>query len=147
MVEELLWSFRQLFLPRLDTEQEIDSEEQKRIERESTVAKSALESVFHQQKGFSVDFLSDNSEGASERIKIQLLEWIKNIEFPADDSGLWKASADTSDECQELTSAFLEDRLWPFTKMIRVYLDAEVLKTGVVLADLPGTIIITLYCA
>lgn len=140
MVEELLWSFRQLFLPDIDPSGGgVDFEEQQRIERESAVARSALEAVFSEQEGFSIDFLSDNSDGAFERIKNQLLSWIQNIKFPTDDdSGLWTATADTPDECQDLTSVFMENRLWPFTKIIRVYLDAEVLKTGVVLADLPG---------
>ncbi|TGO07985.1 hypothetical protein BTUL_0233g00180 [Botrytis tulipae] len=140
MVEELLWSYRQLLLPDSDNEgNALDSGEQERIERESAVAWSALEVLFSQQEEFDINFVSDNSKGAFERIKSQLLEWMEKIEFPADDeSGLWTASAHTSDECQELTSVFMEDKLWPFTKIIRVYLDAEVLKTGVVLADLPG---------
>ncbi|KAF7956008.1 hypothetical protein EAE96_004929 [Botrytis aclada] len=140
MVEELLWSYRQLFFPDSDNEgNALDSDEQERIERESAVAWSALEALFSQQEKFNVSFVSDKSEGAFERIKSQLLEWMQKINFPADDeSGLWTASAHTSDECQELTSVFMEDKLWPFTKIIRVYLDAEVLKTGVVLADLPG---------
>ncbi|KAK6604057.1 hypothetical protein H4I95_05960 [Botrytis cinerea] len=140
MVEELLWSYRQLFLPDSDNEgNKLDSDEQQRIERESAVAWSALEAVFSQQEEFSIDFMNDKSKGAFERIKNQLLKWMQKIEFPADDeSGLWTACAHDSDECQELTSVFMADKLWPFTKIIRVYLDAEVLKTGVVLADLPG---------
>ncbi|TGO35356.1 hypothetical protein BHYA_0161g00190 [Botrytis hyacinthi] len=142
MVEELLWSYRQLLLPDSDNDgNALDSDEQERIERESAVAWSALEVLFSQQEEFDVNFVSDKSKGAFERIKSQLLEWMQNIEFPADDeSGLWTASAHTSDECQELTSVFMEDKLWPFTKIIRVYLDAEVLKTGVVLADLPARV-------
>ncbi|KAF7894037.1 hypothetical protein EAF00_007551 [Botryotinia globosa] len=140
MVEELLWSYRQLLLPDSDNEgNTLDSDEQERVERESAVAWSALEVLFSQQEEFDINFVSDNSKGAFERIKSQLLEWMEKIEFPADDeSGLWTASAHTSDECQELTSVFMEDKLWPFTKIICVYLDVEVLKTGVVLADLPG---------
>ncbi|TGO22762.1 hypothetical protein BPAE_0156g00090 [Botrytis paeoniae] len=140
MVEELLWSYRQLFFPDSDNEgNALDFDEQQRIERESAVAWSALKALFSQQEEFDVSFLSDKSKGSFERIKSKLLEWMQKIEFPADDeSGLWTASAHNSDECQELTSVFMEDKLWPFTKIIRVYLDAEVLKTGVVLADLPG---------
>lgn len=145
MVEELLWSYRQLFLPDSDNEgNKLDSDEQQRIERESAVAWSALEAVFSQQEEFSIDFMNDKSKGAFERIKNQLLKWMQKIEFPADDeSGLWTACAHDSDECQELTSVFMADKLWPFTKIIRVYLDAEVLKTGVVLADLPGITSVT----
>lgn len=148
MVEELLWSYRQLLLPDSDNEgNALDSDEQERIERESAVAWSALEVLFSQQEEFDASFVSDNSKGAFERIKSQLLEWMQEIEFPADDeSGLWIASAHTSDECQELTSVFMEDKLWPFTKIIRVYLDAEVLKTGVVLADSPGITSVTICC-
>ncbi|KAF5868070.1 uncharacterized protein Bfra_007265 [Botrytis fragariae] len=142
MVEELLWSYRQLFFPDSDNEgNALDSDEKERTERESAVAWSALEALFSQQEEFDVSFLSDKSKGSFERIKSKLLEWMQKIEFPADDeSGLWTASAHTSDECQELTSVFMEDKLWPFTKIIRVYLDAEVLKTGVVLADLPARV-------
>ncbi|KAF7896904.1 uncharacterized protein EAF01_009307 [Botrytis porri] len=140
MVEELLLNYRQILLPDSDNEgNALDSAERPRIERESAVAWSALEALFSQQEEFDVSFLSDNSKGSFERIKSKLLELMHKIKFPVDsESGLWKASAHTSDECQELTSVFMEDKLWPFTKIIRVYLDAEVLKTGVVLADLPG---------
>ena len=37
-----------------------------------------------------------------------------------------------------MASEFMTDRLWPFTKVMRIFLDAKVLSTGVVLADLPG---------
>ena len=52
--------------------------------------------------------------------------------------GLWEATARTAEECCEKTAELMKDKIWTFIKTIRVYLDAQVLRSGVVLADLPG---------
>ncbi|PQE31814.1 tat pathway signal sequence protein [Rutstroemia sp. NJR-2017a WRK4] len=138
LIEELLWSFRKPFIPYSEKD-EPSKEEYENNEKESDLAWSALETAFGHKDSFSREFLSNMTEGASAKITKQLLKWSKEIEWPDDgESGFWEDTAETIDECSEKTSVFMENRLWPFTKIIRVYLDAEVLKTGVVLADLPG---------
>ncbi|RYP61155.1 hypothetical protein DL769_007837 [Monosporascus sp. CRB-8-3] len=138
MVRELLWSYRQLFLPGVESDN-TPAADYARYTRESEQAWSALEAAFQHQSRFSKEMLRDMSEGALERIQDQLIAWTNDMEWPdGGEAGCWKSTANNAEECREKTGLFMQDRYWPFTKIIRVYLNAQVLKTGVVLADLPG---------
>jgi hypothetical protein len=143
VISELLWNYRQLYLPGIE-EEGPSAENFHQLRRESAQAWSALEAAFKHQPGFSEGMLRDMSEGAMDRLKTRLVEWSHEIEWPdGDDDGLWISTADSAEECREKTAVFMQDRYWPFTKIIRIYLNAQVLKTGVVLADLPGKVSIS----
>ncbi|KAN0095627.1 hypothetical protein V8E51_016338 [Hyaloscypha variabilis] len=138
LLKELLWNFRQIFLPEVE-EDKVDPKDYARYQRESEQAWSALEAGFKHQRGFNKQLVSDMTEGGLAKATDQLVKWAHELEWPdGGNNGFWKATADTAEECCETTSIFMQDRFWPFTKIIRVYLNAQVLKTGVVLADLPG---------
>ncbi|KAH6700598.1 hypothetical protein BKA61DRAFT_705543 [Leptodontidium sp. MPI-SDFR-AT-0119] len=138
LIKELLWNYRQIFLPEVE-EDTVDPKDYARYQRESEQAWSALEAGFKHQRGFNKQLLSDMAEGGLAKATSKLIQWAHELQWPGDgSSGTWKATADTAEECCEKTSIFMQDRFWPFTKIIRVYLSAQVLKTGVVLADLPG---------
>ncbi|XEV04523.1 hypothetical protein FSHL1_009810 [Fusarium sambucinum] len=138
LIKELLWSYRQLFLPGVESD-ETSEQDYNRYMRESEHAWSALHAAFKHKRQFTQRMAQDMSEGALERITDQLIKWTEEIEWPAGGAdGFWTSTAQTADECVEQTKFFMQDKFWPFTKIIRVYLDSQVLKTGVVLADLPG---------
>ncbi|RYP05881.1 hypothetical protein DL765_009691 [Monosporascus sp. GIB2] len=138
MVRELLWSYRQLFLPGVDSDT-TSAVDYARYTRESEQAWSALEAAFQHQSRFSKEMLRDMSEGALERIQDQLIAWTNDMEWPdGGEAGCWRSTAGNAEECREKTGLFMQDRYWPFTKIIRVYVNAQVLKTGLILADLPG---------
>ncbi|KAH7190559.1 hypothetical protein BKA60DRAFT_626321 [Fusarium oxysporum] len=138
MIQELLWSYRQLYLPGVESD-ETSEQDYNRYMRESEQAWSALHAAFKHKRQFTKKFAQDISNGALERITDQLIEWAQEIEWPAGGvDGFWTSTAQTADECVEHTKLFMQDKFWPFTKIIRVYLNSQVLKTGVVLADLPG---------
>ncbi|KAH0592355.1 hypothetical protein MHUMG1_09968 [Metarhizium humberi] len=107
--------------------------------RLAKTAWSALDAAFRHHQEFSKQFLQDDSSGAVERIKAKLVRWAEEIDWPDDvvDS-VWRSSARDSRECFEMTRKYMGDKHWPFTKIIRVYINAQILKTGIVLADLPG---------
>ncbi|KAM4054595.1 dynamin family protein [Hirsutella rhossiliensis] len=137
-LSELLYSYRQLHMPGV-TSDETSREEYREYEQESAQAWSALEAAFKHHHGFSQHFLKDTTEGAFGRVKDQLIRWSYDIDWPAGgETGVWKGTAGTSHECLEQTDVFMGDKYWPFTKVIRIYLDTQILRTGVVLADLPG---------
>ncbi|KAI1870179.1 hypothetical protein JX265_006349 [Neoarthrinium moseri] len=137
MVKELLWSYRQLFLPGVDSDITSDADHA-RYTRESEQAWCALEAAFGHQPGFQKSMLQDMSEGALGMIEERLIGWTRTLNWPTTDrKGFWTSTALTADECWEKTNIFMQDRYWPFTKIIRIYLSASVLKTGLVLADLP----------
>lgn len=138
LVRELLWSYRQLFLPGVESSETSDRD-YARYTRESEEAWSALQAAFKHKRQFTQKTAQDMSEGALERITDQLIEWTGEIEWPTGGvDGFWTCTAETAEECVEHTRLFMQDKYWPFTKIIRVYLNSHVLKTGVVLADLPG---------
>ncbi|KAM0549484.1 hypothetical protein ACHAPJ_009300 [Fusarium lateritium] len=138
LIKELLWSYRQLFLPGVESS-ETSEQDYNRYMRESEQAWSALHAAFKHKRQFTQKYAQDMSDGASERITDQLIEWARQTEWPRGGAdGFWTSTAQTAEECVEHTKLFMQDKFWPFTKIIRVYLDSQVLKTGVVLADLPG---------
>ncbi|OBT66157.1 hypothetical protein VE03_05075 [Pseudogymnoascus sp. 23342-1-I1] len=139
LLKELLWNFRQMYLPNADDDDVIESEYKKML-RESAEAWSSLEAEFSHQRDFSKDLLiRDMSEEGLAIATGQIIQWLHELDWPADaDSGKWTSTADTPDECYEKTSVFMKDQFWPFTKIIRVYIEAQVLKVGIILADLPG---------
>jgi hypothetical protein len=119
LLKELLWKYRQTLLPEINQDS-VDAQDYTRYLRESAQALSALEAAFKHQSQFSEGFLSDMSEGALERISQQLIQWTNELVWPeGGNSGRWTSTASTAEECCEKTSVFMNDRFWPFTKIIR----------------------------
>ncbi|KAL9618671.1 MAG: hypothetical protein Q9160_006638 [Pyrenula sp. 1 TL-2023] len=141
LISELVWSYCKLYLPGVGAK-DMDQDEFQRYERESNVAWSTMEAAFKHRREFSQQFLrEDLTEEGIQRITQKLIEWTEDIEWPGSEGNqdeLWTSDADTTEECSQKTSAFQRDKYWPFTKVIRVYLDSPVLKSGMILADLPG---------
>ncbi|KAI5462790.1 hypothetical protein BGZ63DRAFT_352526, partial [Mariannaea sp. PMI_226] len=138
LIRELLWSYRQLFLPSVESS-DTSEQDYARYTRESEHAWSALNAAFGHKRQFNQNFAQDTSDGAIERITDQLIQWAGEIEWPSNGAdGFWTATSQTAEECIGHTKMFMQNKYWPFTKIIRVYLDAHILKTGLVLADLPG---------
>lgn len=116
MIKELVWSYRKRFLPGVESNQTSEADHAHYV-REAEQAWSALEAAFKHQKDFSRQMLRTMSEVA---IQEQLAEWTRGMAWPTTGkSGFWTAMATTADECTEKTKVFMEDRYWPFTKMIR----------------------------
>ncbi|KAH8703638.1 hypothetical protein BGW36DRAFT_287095 [Talaromyces proteolyticus] len=137
-VRELVWNYRQLYHPDIESP-EVSAEDYARVQRESETAWSALQAAFGHHPEFNQNVLSDQSDGASESVTNRLIEWAREIAWPqGGNDGRWTSTAQDAEECCEKTDQFMKDRLWPFTKIIRIYLNSILLKTGIVLADLPG---------
>ena len=118
LMKELIWSYRQLYLP--NVEQDASSEEYKRYQAESERAWSALEAAFGHRQEFKKEFLRDQSAEAPDKILTRLLEWTKDLDWPEGGTdGVWKSTAQTAEECCDKTAIFMRDRVWPFTKIIR----------------------------
>jgi hypothetical protein len=121
LVRELVWNYRQMLLPAVESN-EVTPEEYARLQRESDLAWSTLEAAFKHRREFRPEFLKDQSADAGDKIVDQLIHWTHDLEWPHGDSGenfVWKSTAQTAEECCEKTSQFMQDRLWPFTKIIR----------------------------
>ena len=154
LLKELVWNYRQLYHPgSLNNGSSDHGHDETRVdyERLSSLAWSTLETAFKHKREFNQDFLRDESQGAMDRITNTLIEWTNDIIWPGT-----TITVETAKACSRMLTGFMKDRLWPFMKVIRqaqrssypifrqranirrVYLSSQVLKTGVVLADLPG---------
>lgn len=170
LLHELLRSFRLHYTSA--TQDVASSQEYERIKAAAQKARETLQSIFRNRPDMDDDdllsFLSNEAEGVEETIREQLVQWT-NTELAKRPGGLsahhltW--SARTSEECREILDSLTTNTpddgqpvLWPFINIIRseyssiitlyhaklnrVYLDSPILETGLVLADLPGTLIL-----
>ncbi|KAF4273055.1 hypothetical protein CNMCM8812_008067 [Aspergillus fumigatus] len=146
LLEELLSSVRKYYT---DAYREVrDATEQEDIKAAARRAWDTLLSLFPNQPALDLDFLSRDGEDAVESIVTTLEEWARaglDHRPGGRDSLRYSVVARHADECMEqldyLTADSREgDRpaLWPFVNVIRVYLRSPILRTGFVLADLPG---------
>ena len=137
LIEELVWSYRKLFLIDKANDEgasrdevgskNISDKDYQRIECEAEHAWSALEAAFSHQSRFNRNMLSDNSHDAVPRIVDQLTKWSQDLEWPEGGSdGKWTSTADTADDCCEKTSIFMLNKFWPFTKIIRYLLASDI---------------------
>ncbi|PYI32270.1 hypothetical protein BP00DRAFT_445723 [Aspergillus indologenus CBS 114.80] len=126
LLEELLSNVRKYYT---DAFREVQkSEEKEHIKAAALRAWETLRSLFPHEEGLNLEFLSKEGEESVKTILTTLHEWAM--------AGLdW-----ITDRGDETTFAIPCKRpaLWPFVKLIRVYLRSPVLRTGLVLADVPG---------
>lgn len=119
VLSELLWSYRQLYLPLVESADTSEAD-YARFTRESAQAWSALEAAFGHRREFREEQLRDMSEGAEERMKERLVGWSRELEWPDGVvDGRWSSAADSAEECCEKVQVFMRDQYWPFTKVIR----------------------------
>jgi hypothetical protein len=116
-ITELVWSYYQLYLP--GVENDTPSKEYQQLQSKSERAQMTLEAAFGHRKEYSRDFLPKDEESV-ERVTRQIIGWTVDLDWPEGSrDGVWKSTAQTAEECCDKTAAFMKDKLWPFTKIIR----------------------------
>lgn len=146
----------------------VSVEEMNQIRERSERAWSTLKSMFRDRPDLTREFLCEQGDGALSRIVETLKEWADSsiMQRPGGASLQHTIIARNCEECKsELDSLTMDPSddgqiaVWPFIKLIRyameeritclyllrsfpppprVYLRSPVLRTGLVLADLPG---------
>ena len=113
LLKELVWSYRRLYLPDLDA-QDADF---RQIENESAIAWSTLNAAFghHAELGY---LCGRETEATNEEIAAKLLTWTEELTWPSD-SGMFEAFADSPNGCRKMAEEFMQDRFWPFIKVVR----------------------------
>ena len=101
-------------------EQELNADEYKKCCEQSELAWSTLGAAFGDRREFKKELLRDNSDEAKERALALLLQWTQELDWPEGGSdGMWRSTAQDAEECCEKIGRFMENRLWPFTKVVR----------------------------
>lgn len=103
-------------------------------------AEQSFIAVFGHLNGFSLDVLKTEEGGILGSTALPLLiGWTRQLPWPADlNDGLWTTAAEDIEELQMVLRSFRGNGLWPFIEGVHIYLDAPILRTGLVLIDLPG---------
>ncbi|KAF5862014.1 hypothetical protein ETB97_012252 [Aspergillus alliaceus] len=145
LLEELVQSFRMYYT---DLYREVTSiEEQEKIRDRSSRAWSTLNSLFKDQPDLTHEFLSNQADGALPRILEQLGEWatLSCTRRPGGSALQHTIVPDDAQACRSHLDMLTMDphdateiAVWPFIKLIKVYLRSPVLRTGLILTDLPG---------
>ncbi|KAL4912376.1 hypothetical protein BDW62DRAFT_215060 [Aspergillus aurantiobrunneus] len=125
-----------------------DQQEIERITLLSGRAFMTLKSLFPNEEELTEVFLSSEEPRAEEVILTRLEEWaLAGLDHRPGGRDVLHHRIEAQDiyDCREnidtLTVASVEPgrpALWPFVKLIRVYLRSRILRTGLVVADLPG---------
>ncbi|KAL4870412.1 hypothetical protein BDV12DRAFT_207717 [Aspergillus spectabilis] len=146
LLEELLSAVRKYYTGAYREVSE--PEEQENIRGAARRAWDTLLSLFPNQPELDLDFVSQEGADAVEPIITRLEEWTMagQDSRPGGRNSLqYSVVANHADECMEQLDNLMADSrdhnrpaLWPFVKLIRVYLRSPVLRTGLILADLPG---------
>ena len=134
LLHELVWDYRKFYTDAVQALDASDNDEWKEFKQhqdDSKRAWSTLEAAFGHQAQFSEHLVrgdlghgrptSDITVQAEmQRITAQLEDWAREIEWPGGaESGSWTTTADDVTEYDEKTRQFMDDKMWPFTKMIR----------------------------
>src|ERR1700761_5226018 len=115
-----------------------DDEEFATLKKDAELGWSILEAAFGDREDFSEEFIKGESIFATKQITQTLLKWVEESVWPATQGITRIETANNAEECSDKTSNIMEGRLWPFIRIIRVYLKAPILDAGIVFADLPG---------
>jgi len=132
------------------------SDEEEHLQVKAKLAWDTLVAAFGHHEGCT-EILFKNAGIPNEELTSMVLGWQNEIIWPAGfHTSATLRTADNVSDCVARIGEFLEERLWPFIKVVRfvtlpirflstkliftrsIYLDAPVLQNGIVLVDLPG---------
>ncbi|KKZ62214.1 hypothetical protein EMCG_03352 [[Emmonsia] crescens] len=133
---QLLDDYRCLYSPETPT---LEDEILRDVQIQSATAEATLTAAFGDQPNWDTGSLRDFNKGGRDIALAYLENWATTLQWPdGARDGNWSATANCSQHCRRLIEEFMTGSIWPFVKVVRVYLKAVVLRPGLILADLPG---------
>jgi hypothetical protein len=145
LIDELLRTFRACYTPAFHDVQ--DTEERQEIRLRSEKAWRTLEAMYRNQSIFTKEFLLEYPSNLKTPLCKVLEQW--STTFLARRPGgseclAWASTAFTVDEATDKLNAFTcspidnnTPALWPYIRVVRVYLRASLLQSGLILVDCP----------
>ncbi|KAL5349513.1 hypothetical protein ACLOAV_005808 [Pseudogymnoascus australis] len=136
LLRQCVVDYRQHHLPDLDSP--LVSSEAEALENKAKIAWDTLTAAFGNTPGCTEERFRDQAI-STDYIQREVHAWKNGIRWPAgfNAPGVLIHSA-IPEDCVTRIDTFLSGRIWPFVKVVRIYLDAEILNSGLVLVDLPG---------
>ncbi|WEW57823.1 hypothetical protein PRK78_003290 [Emydomyces testavorans] len=138
-IVQLLDDYRFSHAPDFRRRNDLSADEVIEALRKSEAAEAKFSAAFADCPNWGLVQLRDFNPNGYERALEIVRGWAQSIVWPGDmEGGFLTQTAETSAACSRLLDQFMESSLWPFVKIVRVYLRAAVLRLGLVLTDLPG---------
>ena len=136
-IDEQLEAFlRDYQQPFITPSNELTAEEFSKLEQNSESAEQVFETAFSGFDDFNVDKLRHQDFQAALSV---LQAHAKQLRWPPGmKNGEWSCNAETTEECHASLKPFMDNGTWPFITSMSVHLDSRVLRSGIILADLPG---------
>ncbi|KAK2732662.1 hypothetical protein FQN57_002583 [Myotisia sp. PD_48] len=135
---QLLADYREPFAPHC-SRKDIPAEEYAELERKSDSAKISLTQAFSMHVDWDIEKLKGFESDSYEQALTCLRRWARLIEWPEGvHEGRYSATAKDIQHQKILIDRCVSNSIWAFIKIVRVYVKSQVLKNGLVLADLPG---------
>lgn len=155
LIEQLLKSVHAYHEPAF---RDIDNETERQDTRyRSERAWTTLHSMFRNRAVFTQEFVLNYPSDSEISLVDMLHQWA--IEFLLDrpdgkDARTWSCVAFTAEECADKLEAFYLDpidditmSLWPYVRIVRVYLRSAILQSGLILVDCPTSHNLDFTCA
>ncbi|KAL9115184.1 MAG: hypothetical protein Q9227_000978 [Pyrenula ochraceoflavens] len=144
IIVELQELLEDLQRPKLIERTDVSALELEEAEKRHARAKDTLQAAFGNRSrypDFEVRALESQDHQTFHETLNQLIGWAAQLPWPqGTHDGRWNSSADSVGDVHGIIRPFFEKGLWVFVKTIRIFLGAKVLKTGLILADLPGEV-------
>ncbi|OBT49128.1 hypothetical protein VE00_00035 [Pseudogymnoascus sp. WSF 3629] len=128
LLRQCVVDYRQHHLPDLDSP--LDSSEAEALKKKAKIAWDTLTAAFGNTPGCTEERFRDQAI-STDYIQREVHAWKNGIRWPAgfNAPGVLIHSA-IPEDCVTRIDTFLSGRIWPFVKVVRIYLDAEILNSG-----------------
>lgn len=115
--------------------------EQEICEEKSRAAEDTFKALFGKMNGFSINKLRiGHGKVTMASARTNLLRWRQQLSWPEgmDEEGFWSSPASSVKDLHDIQARFRDSGLWPLIERLTIFLEAPLLKNGVVSVDLPG---------
>ncbi|KAH8590098.1 hypothetical protein B0O99DRAFT_635601 [Bisporella sp. PMI_857] len=138
LLQQSVLDYRRYHLLDRDDPEGPDKTEIEQLRVKAELAWNTLIAAFVDRDGCT-EVLFQNTGISTDEITQMVLGWKNQIIWPAGlDSSAAILTADSAPDCADQIEKLLKKLMWPFIKVVRIYLDAVVLQNGIILVDLPG---------
>lgn len=138
LLETLLDDYRRFDLDKID---EQDEDYKPALDNHNT-SRAILETVFEDLPEFNLDELMYGEHDITrEDVVKKIFDWFDKI--PGDiygGEGQFRQTFDQGESCRDAVNKVQTHPRWPFTNKLSVAIDSDVLRDGLIIGDLPGSL-------
>jgi hypothetical protein len=147
LLKDLVLGYRAWHVQALSSE--LSAAEQEAVHDKAQRCGEALNSIFEGFPGYSESLLTQSSPNSEQGILESLIQMAKSIQSQRP-GGLsvttwfeYVSKDNLANALDKFVDPNVKPSLWPFVKVIKVFLRSSLLESGIILADLPGILFLS----